>query len=87
MSAIFSRTWHSFHFLWHLTRLLARCIELTEAYEELHGKRHAQLPNDFKVTDNALATLASCLLDLGADDLVVGPYVKRLRRRERDGAK
>lgn len=54
-----------------------------------HPRRAAvvQLPNDFKVTDNTLASLASCVLDLGAEDLVDGPYVKRLRQRERDGAK
>ncbi|KPZ08380.1 Uncharacterized protein ALO40_03366 [Pseudomonas syringae pv. viburni] len=60
---------------------------LLAAIDENTGRNHGQLPNDFKVTDNTLATLASCVLDLGADDLVDGPYVKRLRQRERDGAK
>ncbi len=60
---------------------------LLAAIDENRGRNHGQLPNDFKVTDNTLATLASCVLDLGADDLVDGPYVKRLRQRERDGAK
>jgi uncharacterized protein YecE (DUF72 family) len=60
---------------------------LLAAIDENCGCNHSQLPNDFKVTDNTLASLASCVLDLGADDLVDGPYVKRLRQRERDGAK
>ncbi len=60
---------------------------LLAAIDENGGRNHGQLPNDFKVTDNTLASLASCVLDLGAEDLVDGPYVKRLRQRERDGAK
>lgn len=60
---------------------------LLAAIEENSGRNHGQLPNDFKVTDNTLASLASCVLDLGVEDLVDGPYVKRLRQRERDGAK
>jgi hypothetical protein len=42
-----------------------------------------RLPMDFKLSDNALASLANCALDLGADDLVDSAYVKRLRQRER----
>lgn len=60
---------------------------LLAAIDENRGRNHGQLPNDFRVTDNTLATLGSCVLDLGADDLVDGPYVKRLRQRERLGAK
>lgn len=60
---------------------------LLAAIDENRGRNHGQLPNDFKVTDNTLATLTSCVLDLGPDDLVDGPYVKRLRQRKRDGAK
>ena len=60
---------------------------LLAAIDENGGRNYGQLPNDFKVTDSTLASLASCVLDLGADDLVDGPYVKRLRQRERDGAK
>lgn len=60
---------------------------LLAAIDENSERNHGQLPNDFKVTDNTLASLASCVLDLGAEDLVDGPYVKRLRQRERDGAK
>ncbi len=42
------------------------------------------LPDDFTLTDNTLATITNCALDLGADKLVDGPYVKRLRQRERE---
>ena len=60
---------------------------LLAAIDENRGRNHGQLPNDFKATDNTLASFASCALDLGVKDLVDGPYVKRLRQRERDGAK
>lgn len=43
----------------------------------------ARLPRTFKLSDNALASLANCALDLGPDDLVDSAYVKRLRQRQR----
>lgn len=58
---------------------------LFAAMEENSARHYGQLPLDFRVTDNTLASLANCALDLGPDDLVDGPYVKRLRQRERDG--
>lgn len=60
---------------------------LLAAIEENGARQHGQLPSGFKVSDGALAALATCALDLGPDDLVHGPYVKRLRQRERDGTK
>lgn len=60
---------------------------LLAAIEENGAHQHGQLPSGFKISDGALAALATCALDLGPADLVVGPYVKRLRQRERDGAK
>ena len=60
---------------------------LLAAIDESRGCNHGQLPKDFKVTDNTLASLANCVLDLSVEDLVDGPYVKRLRQRERGGAK
>lgn len=57
------------------------------AIDENSGRNYGQLPKDFKATDNTLASLANCVLDLSAEDLVDGQYVKRLRQRERDGAK
>lgn len=44
---------------------------------------HAYLPPTFRLTDNTLATIANCALDLGPEDMVDGPYVKRLRQRLR----
>lgn len=53
--------------------------------EENSVRCFGHLPKDFKATDNTLATLANCALDLSADESVDGPYVKRLRQRERFG--
>jgi len=61
---------------------------LFASIEENSVRNHGYLPRDFKLSDNALASLANCALDLGPDDLVDSAYVKRLRQRERerDGA-
>lgn len=37
---------------------------------------HTHIPRNFKLSDNALASLANCALDLGPDDLVDSAYVK-----------
>lgn len=42
------------------------------------------LPRNFRLSDETLASLANCALDLGPDDLVDGAYVKRLRQRARE---
>lgn len=60
---------------------------LFAAIEDNSARHHGQLPQDFRATDNTLAALASCALDLGSNDLVDGQYVKRLRQRAGDGAK
>lgn len=54
------------------------------AIEENCAKSYGQLPWGFKLTDRTLASLASCALDLGPDDLVDDAYVKRFRQRERN---
>ncbi|WP_298195198.1 hypothetical protein [Novosphingobium sp.] len=36
----------------------------------------------FRLTDETIASLANCLLDLPAEEGVAGAYVKRLRQRE-----
>lgn len=46
---------------------------------------HTHIPRNFKLSDNTLASLANCALDLGPDDLVDGAYVKRLRQRQQSG--
>lgn len=53
--------------------------------DENRAASHGRIPNGFKLSDNALASLANCALDLGPDDLVDSAYVKRLRQRERGG--
>lgn len=60
---------------------------LFAAIEENCARKYGQLPQGFRVTDNTLASLANCSLDLRDEKLVDGPYVKRLRQRARDGAK
>lgn len=58
---------------------------LFASIEENSAENYGQLPKGFKLTDRALASLANCALDLGADELVDEAYVKRLRQRERNG--
>jgi hypothetical protein len=53
------------------------------ALDENRVREHGFLPNNFKLTDETLASLGTCALDLGADEIVDGGYVKRLRQRER----
>lgn len=60
---------------------------LFAAIEENTGDSYYQLPRNFKLTDKALASLVNCALDLGPDELVDDAYIKRLRQREREGAK
>lgn len=59
---------------------------LFASMEENSTGNHGQLPDGFKLTDDTLASLVNCALDLAVDDLVDGPYVKRLRQRARAGA-
>lgn len=42
------------------------------------------IPFGFRPTDETMASLANCVLDLSADKVVDGAYVKRLRQRERE---
>lgn len=60
---------------------------LFAAIDENSKRHYGSLPQDFRATDNTLASLVNCALDLGPDDLVDGPYVKRLRQRVRVEAK
>lgn len=60
---------------------------LLAAIEENSAENYGQLPRGFKPTDRTLASLANCALDLGPDELVDDAYIKRLRQRERSGAK
>jgi hypothetical protein len=58
---------------------------LFAAMEENSAEEFGALPRGFRLTDATLASLATCALDLGPDELVDSAYVKRLRQREREG--
>lgn len=57
---------------------------LLTAMKENSMRFYGPLPNRLQLTDNTLATLMNCALDLGDKDLVDGGYVKRFRQRERE---
>jgi len=57
---------------------------LFELIKEKDTASHGHLPRGFRLSDNTLASLANCALDVGPDELVDGAYVKRLRQRERE---
>lgn len=42
------------------------------------------LPDDLALSDNTIATIVNCALNLRANDLVDSQYVKRFRQRERE---
>ncbi|HCW4110691.1 TPA: hypothetical protein OXL58_000064 [Acinetobacter baumannii] len=56
---------------------------LFEAIECNRQKEYGFLPNDFKLTDSSVATLANCALALEPEEMIDGPYVKNFRSRER----
>lgn len=56
---------------------------LYEAIDENSDGRFGTLPPGLRLTDNVIASLANCALDLPPDQLVDGAYVKRLRQRAR----
>lgn len=60
--------------------LKAFFVRLTENSVREHGF----IPNDFIVSDNTLASLVNCALDLDADKLIDGDFIKRFRQRERE---
>ncbi|MGH8159770.1 MAG: hypothetical protein ACREPQ_16760 [Rhodanobacter sp.] len=60
---------------------------LFASIEENSVHNYGHIPVDFKPTDNALALLVNCVLDLAPDNLVGSEYVKRLRQRKRGGTK
>jgi len=57
---------------------------LFEGIKENGTAYYGHLPRGFSLTDETLASLANCALDFGPDELVDGPYVKRLRQRSRE---
>lgn len=57
---------------------------LYEAIDENRTSSGGLLPNQLKLTDSTIASLANCALDIAPDELADGAYVKRLRQRERN---
>jgi len=53
--------------------------------DEYGAGGHGFISSGFRLTDETIASLANCVLDLSADQGVDGAYVKRLRQREREG--
>ncbi|MBS0502047.1 MAG: hypothetical protein JSR74_17185 [Proteobacteria bacterium] len=60
---------------------------LFASIEENSARNYGHLPHGLQISDSTFAILVNCALDLDADSMVDGPYVKRLRQREREGAK
>lgn len=53
------------------------------AMDEERRRKFGHLPDDFELTDRSVASLLSCALGLGPDEVKDAAYVKRLRQRER----
>lgn len=57
------------------------------AIADAAARNYGFLPNDFQLTDRSVASLMSCALDLGPEEIVDAGFVKRLRQRERTRAR
>jgi len=53
------------------------------ALNERSQRGHSRMPQSFTLSDETLASLMNCVLNLGPDDGVDGAYVKNFRYRER----
>lgn len=51
--------------------------------EENTFSSYGLLPNNFALSDGALASLVNCALDLDADEIVDAAFIKRFRQRQR----
>lgn len=51
--------------------------------EENTISQHGLIPNDFRLSDNALATLVNCALNLDVEELIDASFIKRFRQRQR----
>lgn len=54
---------------------------LLKAIEENSARLYGQLPGDFEATNNTLAAITNCALDLGPHELKDGAYIKNIRFR------
>jgi hypothetical protein len=57
---------------------------LNEQIDDYKAGRDNSIPQAFRFSDNSLATLLNCLLDLPANEMVDGDYIRRFRQRERE---
>ncbi len=58
-------------------------IEIDESRKQAGG----ELPDNFRLSDNAYSIIANCVLDLDPDDMIDASYVKGVRQRVRSSAK
>lgn len=49
-------------------------------------RRHGSIPNNFSLSDSAMASLVNCALELEVHELIDSSFVKRFRQREREKA-
>ncbi|MEL7982537.1 hypothetical protein AAG584_21075 [Vreelandella titanicae] len=54
------------------------------AIEESSAQVFGRLPSDLKITDNTMASLINCALELKVDEMASADYVKRFRQKERE---
>ena len=57
---------------------------LQGALEEYRLSIHCLIGEDFRLSDESWATILNVMLDLDPDEQVDGPYIKRLRQRDRN---
>ena len=49
-------------------------------------RRHGRIPNNFSLSDSAMASLVNCALELEVHELIDSSFVKRFRQRQREKA-
>lgn len=54
------------------------------ALDEQSQSVYGRIPDGFRLSDETTASLGNCALNLDADDLCEGPYIKRIRQRDRE---
>ena len=57
---------------------------LFQALDEERQSVHQFIPDDFKLSDESLASMANCALNLTPDNMIDAQYVKRCRQRLRE---
>lgn len=54
------------------------------AIEESSARALGRLPSDLRITDNTMASLVNCALDLEEEEMASADYIKRFRQKERE---